>query len=941
MEPIYTAALNIISYTQPSLDGGLLAYALNNIVQLPTAKQANVSFYSPKHTVRDHVLSTYARTGYAVAVTSGLLWIILLLTAAVFLCFQCRRKARRKTGMVYLADMTSGVMEANMPMLVMDAAPKRSSKPFYKRREQLQSHWSCLAVQFFLFCLLTVLLGTGVLLGFTVSSQLHASLASPPTHEEAIGRLLTSAELEHVDSSKSHVFPRLLRALAQVRAYLSEFVQNTKNHTAPVVEELIRATERMQDGMTNEFNALLFDKIGVSEAFAQGDLLGSSVISLITHSMAVVEQDTSVKAHFERFKIELQTWLRLINNYGPSLTDGNCTDQCHLLHDTFTGNLTARPDSFMPPFTFAIALKFVTTDRNQTAETVQAQLNQGKILADKQLTETKKIMAERINIPKSIGDMIDERWDMLGPQLGKAIQAIDQAALMVTRSVAPKVSSGSTIALAVGCIFWSLFLLLTVGITWLLIHYHCVPSKLNRHDRHRVRSVASCGLVLFAISMSFAVILFLSAGYAYSEVCRYLDPGQKMVTVVRHDTLKGTYTSETVFPLDSHINEFLNQHWPEIEAIALRAAPAGNKPMPLPHIRSPIYAVTHNCRQNMGVLQAFDAIRDFNMTSLNDPEMSARFVNIGREIMMDSLRSIDPNEMFPAETDEQLAMAGRLDDFIVNFEELRQNLPTTYVSVRGTEEDSVNYRPYPEKAMWDAWDAYRTIIYPSLTAEQVQKIEFATQQVRLGLTQMAANIKTIDGHLTDLSKAKKVGHVVVSLQANLAKLKSLMSDKPRLLEIAVKLFEENIAAKTPDEAAKLVVTYGPKLMAEVGRCRRLYEATRDVTESACGGVVTVMNGVWFVAGWITLVGTVISIFGLLLLLHKPDGMITRKFHFPTANATQPTGSVRGRRHKDTAPTTNDFSTQAEIGQFGAHTQNHVNSLQAAETGEPECGPHIG
>ncbi|OON19839.1 hypothetical protein X801_04287, partial [Opisthorchis viverrini] len=762
MEPIYTAALNIISYTQPSLDGGLLAYAFNNIVQLPTAKQANVSFYSPKHTVRDHVLSTYARTGYAVAVTSGLLWIILLLTAAVFLCFQCRRKARRKTAMVYLTDMTSGVMEANMPMLVMDAAPKRSSKPFYKRREQLQSHWSCLAIQFFLFCLLTVLLGTGVLLGFTVSSQLHANLASPPTHEEAIGRLLTSAELEHVDSSKSHVFPRLLRALAQVRAYLSEFVQNTKNHTAPAVEELIRATEQMQDGMTNEFNALLFDKIGVSEAFAQGDLLGSSVISLITHSMAVVEQDTSVKAHFERFKIELQTWLRLINNYGPSLTDGNCTGQCRWLHDTFAGNLTARPDSFMPPFTFAIALKFVTTDRNQTAETVQAQLNQGKILADKQLIETKKIMAERINIPKSIGDMIDQRWDMLGSQLGKAIQAIDQAALMVTRSVAPKVSS---------------------------------------------------------------------AGYAYSEVCRYLDPGQKMVTVVRHDTLKGTYTSETVFTLDSHINEFLNQHWPEIEAIALRATPPGSKPMPIPHIRSPVYALTHNCQQDMGVLQAFDAIRDFNMTSLNDPEMSARFVNIGREIMMDSLRSIDPNEMFPAETDEQLAMAGRLDDFIVNFEELRQNLPTTYVSVRGTEEDSVNYRPYPEKAMWDAWDAYRTIIYPSLTTEQVQKIEFATQQVRLGLTQMAANIKTIDGHLTELSKAKKVSHVVVSLQANLAKLKSLMSDKPRLLEVAVKLFEENIAANTPDEAAKLVVTYGPKLMAEVGRCRRLYEATRDVTES--------------------------------------------------------------------------------------------------------------
>ncbi|CAH8530671.1 unnamed protein product [Dicrocoelium dendriticum] len=887
METLFAAATSIVGRTQPSLDGGLFMFFLEYFLPLPSPTGANASA-EQKRSVTEHVLSTYSRAGYASAISFSAIWSISLVSATLFVCCRRRHKTKRSARIALLTD-------ASRDLTTMHTSRASGTGLLRMQRERLQSNWLWLATQFLFFIILIVLLGAAVLLGFSMSSQLQVNLSSPPAYEEAVGRLLNSAELEHTNPQKTHVFPRVLRALAQVRAYFNEFVNITRTHTAPIVDELISATEQMQERMTADFNSLLFEKIGATEAFELGDFLGRNVISLVEHSMAIVNQDAIFKNHFDRLKVELQAWLRLINSYGPGVNDPDCDSRCLSLRATFTNNLTTRPDTFMPVFSFAIALKFVTTDQNQTAANIREQLNRGKVLASHRLMETKRIMSERIDIPNTILKMTSRQWDVLDSQMSWAIQAVDNAASKVTEFVVPKVLSGSVVILALGCIFWIVLLLFTLGVTWIVIYYHCVPSELGPRNRHRLRTASGFGLVLLLTSLLFATAFFLVGGYLYTEACRYIDPEQTRVTVVKHEGFKEAYTKHH-FPLDSHINAFITQHWPFILYLVAQNNPLGTRPLPVPHVRSPIYALSHNCRKNMGILEATDAITDLDMTSLNDPEMSKRFVNTGREIMIDSLKSLDAEEMFPRETDEQLSLAGRLDDFIVDFDGIRARLPTTYVSVYDSENGSNDYRPFSQTELWVSWNSYYTdILQHRLSRDQNARLVSATQQVDLRLRNLVAVVETMSDHLKNLSTAKKIGPVVLQLKSVLARLKELMTNKPALTELADKLFEKHISAVTPGEVVKLIAKFGPRIMAEVGRCRRLYEAAKDLNDAICGGVVNVLNGFWFVCGWIALVGTLIITFGSLLLLRKPVRSTGKPFTktYPSFN----TVCVRRRRNE--------------------------------------------
>ncbi|KAA0195210.1 hypothetical protein FBUS_07672 [Fasciolopsis buskii] len=863
MDHIYFAAKIIVHKAQPILDGGIFTFVLNNYVAprliISEAKELP-AVYSPSST--EHLRVTFAQTGYAIAIAFGIIWAMVLLVAAIVLCHRKSRHRRRTQDFVYLAGLPShpknvtrcsGTIRSN-------GSARSPKSTLYRTRHRMQSNWICLTIQFFFLTIMTLFLGVGVMLGFSASSQLHGNLAAPSTHEEAVGRLLKPSELKHTDPPETHVFPRILRGLAQVRAYLSEFVEDTKKSSIPVVSSLINATEAMQDRMTAEFNAILFDEIGASQAFRLGDEVGSSIISLMKHSMGIVEQDTQFKQRFDRFKIELQNWLRLIRTVSPA-GDDDCPRECIPLRATFTNNLTARPDTFMPHFAFAVALKFVTTDQNQTADSVQQQLNQGRLVAEKQLIETKKVMAERLNIPKAIKNMVDSQWAALDTAMAKIVEMIDTQALLITRSLAPKISSGSSVILTFSCLFWIILLLFTLGIAWLIIHYHCVPSTLSAQSRHHILTAAGCGLFVLMVSLILSTLLFLFAGYAYTEACRYLEPSAPET---------GSELDRTPADLlDAHINWFVDRHWDNIVRLAANHTLPGEKQIPLPHLRSPIRAITHHCQKNAGILTALDGIRDFDMASLNEPKISEQFVRIGREIMFNSLKALDVNEMFPKETDEQLKTAGLLDGFIVNFQQFRDNLPTTYLSVRHSDDESGNYTLFAVDSMWSAWDSYYTKVLQSrLTGKQKTRLDKATQEVNLALSNLDSIIGTIDRHLLTLSSTKKISPVATELKNSLTDLKSLMSNKPVLLNKASKLFDEHVEAKTPAETERLIVEFGPQLMAQVGRCRRLYEAENDMKRAVCDGVVVVINGLWFVAGWVALFGSITVCCGLMLLLHK-------------------------------------------------------------------------
>ncbi|VDQ10969.1 unnamed protein product [Trichobilharzia regenti] len=873
MDSIYSSANAIVSRAQPSLDGGIITFILNNLVHLPTPDSSSPSSSNQTTTTSDsevtithHILSTYSRTGYALGIVCAVLWSIILIIIA---CSTCRRRKHIKKHsetLIYLAPTDNHVLNTSRQTINTGSLTHHSSKStFYRTRERLQSSWICLAIQFALLTLLAILLGTAVILGFTASGQLHTNLITTPIHEESVGRLLTIGELDITNPDKRHIFPRLLRGLAQIRAYISEFVPQTKIDIEPIVKELIQATEKMQDRMTNEFNAILFNDIGVTEAFQLGDILGGHVVTLINKYTAIVESNKEFKNIFDRLKVEFQSWLRLVNADSPQ-NDYNCVDQCSVLRSTFMNNVSVRPDSFMPEINFAIALKFLTTDRNQTAESIQAQLNHGKELANQQLERTKSMMAEKINIPESIRNMTNKQWDQIGSQLSDVLSRIDQIFIMITRSISPKVSSASSLFLTLNLIFWFSILLITIGLIWLIIRYHFVPAELGLQARNRVRLGASVGYFILAISIILACLFYLIGGYLYTEGCRYINPEQNMINVTDYDPTHQNYIQKTMLPVDAHINAFINRNWPAIVSISSQLSS-----MPVPHIRSPIYGILHNCRDNQGILQAMDSIKDFDMKALNDPQMSERFVNLGKEIMINSLESINVDEMFPKETDDNLAMASRLDDFIVNYEEVRLQLPKYYLSIQSPTDEAGNFTLWSVDDMWKAWEMYYTdILSYRLSVEQMNKLNSATEKVRRTLIQLDSIIKDIDENLIVLSSLKKSAPLVMKLQNRLIDLKAIMNNKTHLIHRAVQLFDENIKAKTPEEAMNLIVEYGPKIMSKVGQCRRVYSAVDDVNNAVCNGFVSVLNGFWFLMGWVTLIGTLIITFSLLLLMHKPQ-----------------------------------------------------------------------
>ncbi|CAH8490107.1 unnamed protein product [Schistosoma turkestanicum] len=864
MDSIYSSAKAIVSRAQPSLDGGIITFALNNIVKISSSDLNENSSHS-EVTIIDHVLSTYSRTGYALGIVCALLWTIFLIIAACSTCRQRKRMKKRSETLLYLAPTENHTLNTSRETVEITLHTRHSPKStFYRTRERLQSNWICLAIQFSLLTILTVLLGTAVLLGFAACGQLHTNLVSAPTHEESVGRLLTVGELIQTNSEKTHVFPRILRALAQIRAYMSEFVPQTKIDIEPVVKSLIEATEAMQDRMTNEFNSVLFNDIGVTEAFQLGDILGEHVVTLMTKYIAIVQSNTAFKNTFDRLKVEFQTWLRLVNTDSLNNDYNSCVGQCSELRSTFFNNVSIRPDSFMPEINFAIALKFLTTDRNQTAESVQAQLNHGKQLSNSQLEKTKALMAKQINIPESIRNMTNKQWDQLGPQLTKAIEEIDKISILITRSISPKVSSTSSLFLTLNLFFWFSVLLITIGLMWLIIRYHFVPTEISLHTRNRVRLGASIGFCILSLSIILACLFYLVGGYLYTEGCRYVNPEQNVVNITDYDPVNHNYIQRTMFPVDAHINAFINRNWPAIVSMASQFTS-----MPIPHIRSPIYGVLRNCRENQGILEAMDSIRDFDVTALNDPEMSERFVDLGKYIMIDSLKSISVDEMFPKETDENLAMASRLDDFIVNYEEVRSKLPKTYLSIQSRADEPGDYTLWPVENMWHLWELYYVnILSNRLSVEQMNRLNAATEKVQQTFVQLDKIISDIDGNLIVLSKLKKIAPHVSKLQKSLIELKSMMNNKTALINRAVKLFDEHIKTKTPVEAGKLIIEFGPKIMSKVGQCRRLHAAAVDMNGAVCDGVVSVLNGFWFLLGWVTLTGTLIITFSLLLLMHK-------------------------------------------------------------------------
>ncbi|CAH8505534.1 unnamed protein product [Heterobilharzia americana] len=424
--------------------------------------------------------------------------------------------------------------------------------------------------------------------------------------------------------------------------------------------------------------------------------------------------------------------------------------------------------------------------------------------------------------------------------------------MIINRLIIPKIIISSNLFLTLNLFYWFSILLITIGLIWLIIRYHFIPIEMKVNTRNRVHLGLTISLFILALSIILACFFYLIGGYLYTEGCRYINPEENII----HNNNNTHYdnSEKTIFPIDKYINDFINHN-------------------------CPIYGILYNCRKNQGILEAFDSIKDFDMKALNDPEMLKRFSHVGKQIMIDSLRSINVDEIFPKQTDDNLAMASRLDDFIVNYNDVRLKLPKYYLTIQQSSSDqSGNYIPWSINDMWNVWDAYYSdILSYHLSVEQMNRLNTATEKVRTILTQLDNIISQIDSNLTVLSGLKKIGPHVAKLQNKLITLKNIMNNKTYLIDRAIELFDQHIQRKTPEEADKLIMKYGPKIMSKVGQCHRLYDAAVNINNAICDQFVSVLNGFWFLIGWITLIGTLMILFSLILLMHKPP-MTEKSYH---------------------------------------------------------------
>lgn len=848
MDLFYHAATGVVNTAQRNLDGGIFSFILDHQMDAPEVAQ---SIDIP--TASTHFVNKISSGGFLAGIFFGLLWCVGLLVGFFYIWWLKCRKSTPLTSL-RITNQQSSIESCKTNGI---ESPKKTK--LFLRRRRLQSNWMCIAFQCVGFTLLAGLLFLFSILGFAASYSLHSSLTAQPPASSSSQNLTFMSE-------NWGIFPGIASALQSARIYSTDFLNNVRVSTAPAVDKLIQATVEMQNQTTYNFNALLQNMLGIDRAFDLADKVGAHTVNLLnlvnplkSHINEYTDTISSLSMAIARWNGYMEQLHIERNLTAMKVCDANSSCELPVLANA---EVTVSSNWRLPRFDFAIALNFVTDAQNRTPEVIEEQLRSVRLIASKQLDKTFEKMKAEIDIPGSLRNLTERNWVMLAEKLNGSSAIIDNLTEIIPKKFHPIVVVGSNYGLAICCLIWLFMLSIALGIAVLLYYFHCVNGAIKSYNRKKIRSAASFVLIILIPCIAASCVAFLISGYAHTEICRYISLDRAVMT----STYDDSGNRHVSFVLDNYVNAFLDQNWDGIvEGIKKTLHEGEDKQLPIPRIRSPIYALNVACRNNAGILDAFGAIDTFNYSALNKPDLAQEFVAKGRKVMRDTLLELNLTEMFPSAATESIHLGALLDDFLIPFDKVRQELPRDFLNV--TSQNKTRLMAGTE--LVDLWQDYYSFLNKSkLPTETLTRAD----ELASSVFNLSAEIKTlleqVDEILQKLEKLKKIKSTASELQGIYENLVDQLRNREDLITKALDLYDNHVAKELPQKSEDLIYQHGPSLLREVGRCRKLHDAYSSAVTAVCDFVIEPLNGIWFFAGLCVFLSTILVVLGLLLLLHK-------------------------------------------------------------------------
>nr|CDS33370.1 conserved hypothetical protein [Hymenolepis microstoma] len=848
MEAFYHAATGVANTAQRNLDGGIFTFILDRQTDSPEITQS-----IDDEMIFTHFINKISSGGFLAGIFFGLLWCICLL-AGFFYIWWLRCRKTSPLSALRLMKHKSSVESCKTNSI---ESPKKSK--LFLRRRQLQSNWLCIAFQCIGLSTLVGFLLIFSILGFVASYSLHTSLTTQPPSFSSTQNLTFT-------SNNWGLFPGVASALQSVRTYSTNFLNNVRVSTAPAVDDLIQATMEMQNQTTIKVNDLMHSMLGIDRAFDLADKVGSHTVKLLNLVNPLKNYINEYTDAMSSLSMAIARWNGYMeqlhgekNLSATKVCDGNVTCVLPVLSDA---EVTVNSNWRLPRSDFAIALNFVTDAQNRTPEVIKEQLTSARQIASKQLDKTFEKMRAEIDIPGSLRNMTEQNWFILAEKLNAVNTVIDSLSEFILSKIFPITKVGSNYNLTICCLIWLFMLGVVLELSVLLYHFHFTNSTIKSQNRKKIRCASSFLLIVLILCIFVSCMLFLVSGYAYTEICRYISPD--------HAVLEHSYDEpgkyQESFVLDTYINSYLDQNWDTIvEKIKKTLNDTKDEVMPIPRIRSPIYALNVACRNNAGILDAFGAIDTFNYSALNKPELTQEFVVKGRKIMRETLIELNVTEMFPPSTTESIQLGSLLDDFLIPFDKARQELPWNFLNV--TSRNKTFLMTGTElAALWR--DYYAFLSKGNLPVETLERADELANIVFNLSAEITELLESVDIILQGLENITKIGSTALELQSIYENLVDQVRNREDLIAKAMNLYDTHVAKDLPQKSKELIHKYGPALLREVGRCRNLHDAYSAGVTAVCDFVIEPLNGVWFFAGLCILLSTILITLGLLFLLHK-------------------------------------------------------------------------
>ncbi|VDM18401.1 unnamed protein product [Hydatigera taeniaeformis] len=862
MDTFYHTAEGVVNTAQQNLNGGVFTFVLEQLTDSPEfLHNLHLQPFSA------HFFKVISSGGFLTGIFFGFLWCIGLLAGFIHIWWLRRRN---KTGMIALHGVKAQT-SANVCKKDGANSPKKSN--LFLRSRQMQSNWVCIASQCVTFTTLIALLFLLCILGFVTSYSLHTSLIFKATPSQSL-------QNPKFMFSNSGFFPGIASALQSARMYITEFLHEVRISTKPAVDNLIKATVEMQNRTTQDFTALLFNMLGIDRAFDLGDKLG-------THTVSLLNLVTPLKRHLIEYTDTISSLSMAIarwNGYMEQLhveKNATVTKSCEAnaecdLPTLALADVTVSSNWRLSQFDFVIALNFVTDAQNRTPEVIEEQMKSARLLAARQLKNTMERMRVEIDVPGSLRNLTEQSWIKIAENLNGAIGQIDNITDTIPKKFHAMVAVGSNYLFAACCLIWIIMVSIALGTSVLLFHFHCVNAAIKPQNRRKIRCVTSFVLLMLIFCIFASCSLFLVSGYAHTEFCRYISPDR----AVMETSVGGLRGPRTSFVLDTHVNAFLDRNWANIvKMVREMNSQREGLEIPIPKIRSPLYALNVACKENAGILDAFGALEDFNFSVFNKPEITNKFVDKGRSIMRDTLLELNATEMFPPALTESVQLASRLDDFLIPFDKVRRELPRDFLNV--TSQNKTMLMSGSELA--HLWREYYAFLNKSnLSSETLTRADELASIVFNLSSGIKILLESVDESLQRLGKLQKIGSTVLELQRIFESLINQLRNREELVKKAMNLYDSHVARDLPKKVEAIISQYGPPLIREVGHCRKLHDAYAVGVSAICDLVVEPLNGVWFFSGLCVLLSTMLISFGSFLLLHK-----IRSFSHVTIGGSEP------------------------------------------------------